>query len=207
MSANRLKITVKAAGANSALARLRRASADMQPVYAAVGRAVLTRVQMSFRGAQSPWGEPWAPLRWRAPRTTNSGTGLSRTGRAQARANAAGRAGQPLRDTGRLLRSFTAAPDREGVTVGTNARTASGVPYAAVHQFGATIVPRRGKFLVFPGPDGGLVFAKRVTIPARPFLPQRTPGGPVILPPAWAAAVTGTLRRAFLRQAGAGGRV
>lgn len=40
---------------------------------------------------------------------------------------------------------------------------------AFVHQYGAVIVPRVKKFLVFMV-DGVLRFAKKVTIPARPFI-------------------------------------
>jgi len=205
--ASRLIIRVQRSGADSALEKLRRVSADMRPVYGAVGRAMLTRVQMCFRSAKSPWGDPWAPLRFRAIRRNNEGTSASRTGRQQALANARGTPGQPLRDTGRLMRSFVSEPDATGVTVGTKARTKSGAPYAAVHQFGATIFPKKGRFLVFPGPDGGLIFAKRVTIPARPFFPQRSRGAPVILPPAWARSAVQALRAAYLRAAGAGDRV
>lgn len=41
--------------------------------------------------------------------------------------------------------------------------------FAHVHQFGATIVPKSARFLVFPV-SGGKAFAKKVTIPARPFV-------------------------------------
>jgi phage gpG-like protein len=48
----------------------------------------------------------------------------------------------------------------------------SGMIYAAVHQFGATIVPKSAKALHFQLGLGGVreVFAKSVTIPARPYL-------------------------------------
>jgi phage gpG-like protein len=48
--------------------------------------------------------------------------------------------------------------------------------YAAVHQFGATITPKSKKVLVFTAPDGTKVFAKKVTIPARPFFPVTDSG-------------------------------
>jgi len=75
------------------------------------------------------------------------------------------RRGEPLRDTGRLQRSITARADASGVVIGTNLKQ------APVHQFGATINAKPGRRLVFPGPGGRLIFAKRVTIPARPFMP------------------------------------
>ena len=47
--------------------------------------------------------------------------------------------------------------------VGTN------VIYAAIQEFGGTITPKNGPFLVFMI-DGELVFARQVTIPARPYM-------------------------------------
>lgn len=101
------------------------------------------------------------------------------------------RRGQPLRDTGRLNRSIVSRADSDGVTVGT------GVKYAPVHQFGATIVPRKARRLVFPGPNGQLIFARKVTIPARPFMPLRKGQQVVALPPAWSADVVRALRSYF----------
>ena len=104
------------------------------------------------------------------------------------------RKGQPLRDTRRLESSITSNPDNDGVTIGTN------LIYAPVHQFGATIVPVKAKRLVFPGPNGKLIFAKKVTIPARPFMPIKG-SGVVELPPDWSKAVTAALRAYFKKAA------
>lgn len=60
-------------------------------------------------------------------------------------------------------------------TSGTNLNNATAVmfwsqqvaKYIKVHEFGATIVPKNGKFLRFRGRDGGFVFMRSVTIPAR----------------------------------------
>jgi phage gpG-like protein len=103
------------------------------------------------------------------------------------------RKGQPLRDTGRLQRSITSKPDAKGVTVGTN------VKYAKTHQFGATIVPVKAKRLVFPGPNGRLIFAKKVTIPARPFMPIQKGQEVVALPPAWSADVVRAIKAYFTK--------
>lgn len=43
------------------------------------------------------------------------------------------------------------------------------VPYARIHEEGGTILPKRGKYLVFKGSRGWAKVTK-VTIPARPFL-------------------------------------
>jgi len=72
-----------------------------------------------------------------------------------------------------ILRSTNALSG--GITFRTNAAASevavgSLMEYAAVHQFGATIVPKTpGGRLAFRTADG-LVFAKAVTIPARPYL-------------------------------------
>ena len=106
------------------------------------------------------------------------------------------RKGQPLRDTGRLNRSIVSSVDATGVTVGTN------VKYAPVHQFGATIVPKNKPRLVFKGPGGKLIFAKKVTIPARPFRPLRR-DAQVALPPAWALLVLRSIK-SYLQTAASG---
>lgn len=48
-------------------------------------------------------------------------------------------------------------------------RWGSNLIYAAIHQTGGTILPKKGRYLVFAGLDG-MVFAERVTLPARPYL-------------------------------------
>ena len=54
--------------------------------------------------------------------------------------------------------------------MGDEVRIGSGLVYAAIHQLGGTIEPKSASRLVFPGVGGGLVFARRVTLPARPYL-------------------------------------
>jgi phage gpG-like protein len=49
------------------------------------------------------------------------------------------------------------------------ARWGSGVVYARIHQFGGVITPVNGKALVF-NLGGKKVFAKKVTMPARPYV-------------------------------------
>jgi phage gpG-like protein len=100
------------------------------------------------------------------------------------------RRGEPLRDTGRLQRSITARADASGVVIGTNLKQ------APVHQFGATINAKPGRRLVFPGPGGALIFAKRVTIPARPFMPLVS-RNKVELPPDWELSASRALRDYF----------
>ena len=77
----------------------------------------------------------------------------------------ANRAGTPiLKQTGRnLLDSIASSSDEESATWGATWE------YAHVHQEGAVIEPKTAKVLVFQGPNGK-VFARRVTVPARPFI-------------------------------------
>lgn len=65
--------------------------------------------------------------------------------------------------SGGLLDSIDHTVKGDSVEVG------SSKEYAAVHQFGAIIVPVEAKNLVFTI-GGTLIFAKKVTIPARPWL-------------------------------------
>lgn len=61
------------------------------------------------------------------------------------------------------------AVDTKGVTIGSDR------PYAAIHQLGGIIRPKKAKALVFTI-GGKTIFAKQVKIPARPFFPF-TPDG------------------------------
>ncbi len=101
------------------------------------------------------------------------------------------RDGQPLRNTGLLMNSVTHLVRGNSVEIGTN------VPYAPVHQFGARIEPKRARFLVFRDGQGGWIRARKVEVPARPFLP--TDG----LPDDWERSVLDVLSQSIMRQAGA----
>lgn len=210
-----LKIDVDGKVAEKRISAILASLDDLAPVYGVIGNALLNRVRLCFKLGIDPWGKPWSPIRWRAAavksapmkkdkqvvgysqaRDKDGRLVLTAKGKAQQKANAAARAGtgsagQPLRDTGRLERSITQRADGNGVTIGTNLRQ------ARIHQFGGVIKAKPGKRLVFPGPDGELIFAKRVTIPARPYLPLKRNGAETVvaLPPAWSAIATSALKR------------
>lgn len=74
------------------------------------------------------------------------------------------RGGKILTDSAGLQRSIDSAVTRDSVYVGTNKK------YAAPHQFGAVIKPKKGKYLKFKTPGGGWVSVKQVTIKKRAFL-------------------------------------
>jgi len=67
-------------------------------------------------------------------------------------------------DTGDLLSSITESWTTNEAAVGAEASGGAAI-YAAIHQFGGTITPRKAGALSF----GGKLFAS-VTIPARPYL-------------------------------------
>lgn len=95
-----------------------------------------------FNKTQSaPDGTPWKP-----------------SGRVQERG------GKTLLWHNHLVNSITADYGDDFAEWGTNST------YAAIHQFGGEIRPTSAKALVFKAPDGSFVRAKKVTIPARPFL-------------------------------------
>jgi phage virion morphogenesis protein len=109
---------------------------ELAQVLAAEAREL---VDEGFATSTAPDGSSWDPLKQRA--------------------------GQPLRDTGRLQRSYTSSVTNRGFSIGTNTR------YAVTHQEGRTIVPVRAKMLRWS--VGGKTFtAKKVEIPARPMVPD-----------------------------------
>ena len=63
--------------------------------------------------------------------------------------------------------AYSVDESSSSVTVG------SALKYARIHQFGGVIVPKNKKFLRFPIGGGQFMFAKRVVLPARPFVVLR----------------------------------
>jgi len=114
--------------------------ADLTPLFREVGARVVSSTQLRFEAGRAPDGTPWKPsLRARTE------------------------AGQTLQQNGDLKRSVVYAAEPRRAVVGTNVR------YAAVHQFGATVRAKKGRFLRFQI-GKRTVFKPMVVIPARPFL-------------------------------------
>lgn len=154
------RITVDDRDVVEALNRLIAIGETPAPALDAVGRVLKTRIQQGFVTSTAPDGTPWAPLK--------------------------SRVGQPLRNRGHLMNSIDYRVDGNSVEVGTN------LSYAPTHHFGAVIEPKPGKFWQSQRPNyrsgstttvtqpaklafmvnGKLVFAKKVTIPERPFMPE-----------------------------------
>lgn len=167
-----IKVSAQAQAVAAKFKELSSTSPQMLRALEAFARVLRTRVQLAFRQGKSPSGKAWPALKFRQ--------------------------GQPLRDTGRLYGSIVARRDGDGVVVGTNLKLPNnGNSLGAVHQFGMTIKPKTKPFLVFPvAGKKGFVFARQVTIPARPFMPLDSQGE-VALPPAWEKAAVASMARAL----------
>lgn len=153
-----IEVIVADGGLSGALRRLGGLGARPRPVMAAAARVVGASTEARFDASKGPGGIAWKPIWSRQPK-----------GKQKQVAPAMRKSGKPLVDTGSLRRSIKSTVDDNSAFIGPDGSGTS--KFAAVHQFGATITPKKaGGLLVFAGPDGGLIFAKSVTIPARPFL-------------------------------------
>ncbi|MGH8326615.1 MAG: phage virion morphogenesis protein [Steroidobacteraceae bacterium] len=127
----------------AAVAAIERLIALRMQVMRPIGIALVQTTQERFRAARDPFGQPWAPLN-PAYAAVKRGPGI-------------------LRERGMLMRSITYRAGVDEVEVGSNRR------YAAIHQFGGTIVPKSARALRFRL-GRRVVYARAVTIPQRPYL-------------------------------------
>lgn len=163
---NRVKVELDDGVLKQKLAELEQGAAAPKEMLQAIGRSVVTRIRLGFKTGRSPQGARWAPLKWRL--------------------------GQPLRDKGHLQASVVAnPPTADGIEIGTNK------VQARLQHFGGEVVPKNGPHLVFKNQlSGGLVFAKKVVLPARPFMPVND-SGQIDIPPAWEAGMLAIVKRHF----------
>lgn len=173
-----------------ALNSLKSAMDDMYPVMDKIGDALQNEIRLQLGQGETPWGEPFEPLK----RPRKSGRWRER----------------PLNDTRtHIYDRITHNADRDSVSIGMNENEDIG----AIHQFGGTThhaeqsrlqgfkvnmktgrsrFARTGKANFEQWTSRG---AYDVDIPARPFLPIRN--GQVDLPPAWAAEVEKRIKAAL----------
>lgn len=144
-----------------------------EELFSDIGIEITELTRQGFTAGLSPYGDAWKSSLFRA--------------------------GQPLRDTGRLMNSITFLANGEGVDIGTN------VCHASIHQFGAIIRAKPGQpgenacgmrkgtsYLVFKGNGNSFIRAKEVNIPARPFLADERG-----LPENWKQSVLKVISRHF----------
>jgi len=154
------------------LAAITLAGLNLDEAAEEIGQDFVSLVRLGFRLSEDPYGNKWEALKMRK--------------------------GKPLEDTGHLRQSFTAETTSKSIVVGTN------TPYAATHHFGAVIVPLKATRLqskVGSKKSGQehqslawkvkdvWYFAKKVTIPARPMIPNESDG----LPEKWQDVAIETL--------------
>lgn len=137
----RFSLTLQDDGVQGALREAEQRAGDLFPLMDAIAGVMERRAQASFEEQRAPDGTPWTP---------------------SGRARATGQLTLVL--SGQLLRSITSGATADEAFAGSN------LIYAGVHQSGAVIRAKGGGKLAFTAPDGRLVFADQVTIPARPFL-------------------------------------
>lgn len=106
--------------------RLNQFNADKFQLYDEIGAELSHRVQVRFLNGVDVDGNPWK-VSWRAKLQGRNGVGVGAT----------------LRDTGRLMNSYTHNVLGSGVEVGTN------VEYAPYLHFGAKILPKNGQYITF----------------------------------------------------------
>ncbi len=147
MAGTAIKVVVEDAGVRRAMRRLGRQNSELvQSALKNIGEQLLKSTRKRFDDGVDPAGQPWAPLNpaYKAGKKGNKilvGAGMR----------------------GGLLGTIVYLVTGSRLMIGTNK------VYAAIHQFGGVIQPRSGGYLVFRL-GGRLVHAKKVTIPARPFL-------------------------------------
>jgi phage virion morphogenesis protein len=131
-----------------ALKRLGQISTNPKPLLKRLGVALVDTTHQRFLDAKGPDGEKWQKLNPLYATVEKKGPGILRESAMR----------------GGLMGSITFKVDgNSGVRIGSNKI------YAAVHQFGAVIVPVHAKSLVFRI-GARVIYANRVVIPARPYL-------------------------------------
>ncbi|WP_417436578.1 phage virion morphogenesis protein [Hoeflea sp.] len=143
MSGVSITMQIRDAEVRRGFRKLERLMTDTTPVMAAIGTGLVGTTHMRFVTQTDPEGQAWAALN---------------TGYAADKRNS-----RILTESGRLRDSINSRPGNDEVLVGTN------VIYAAIHQFGGTILPKAGTHLWFRI-GGALIRAAKVTLPARAFL-------------------------------------
>lgn len=141
-----IRIEARIGEARQVLGRLRGLAESPLPLMEIAGGILENSTRGRFAEQHGPGGIPWP---------------MSRRAEIQG--------GRTLIDKGGLLASITSRASESRVEWGVMAKTPS-AKHAASHQFGVTIRPKKGPYLIFRGADGHVVFARSVTLPARPFL-------------------------------------
>ncbi|QCI65638.1 phage virion morphogenesis protein [Phreatobacter stygius] len=139
-----ITISINSATADAMLADLAGRTSNLPGALKNIGETLVKVQRRRFMTGTDPQGKKWAPL---SPLTVEL----------------RGSSGPVLNRSGRLMNSSAYQVSGSTLHVGLNTID------AAVHQFGATIVPKKAPILAIPS-KGGFVFLKKAVIPARPIV-------------------------------------
>jgi phage virion morphogenesis protein len=128
--------------ANRVLGRAVAKVAERQELANTLGEQLVSSTIERFEEGAGPDGKKWEP---------------------SARAELEN--GQTLVDNGHLKGSINYEASPTAIAVGTTDEIKG-----AIHQFGGTITPKKAGALKFSVPGGGFVQAKKVQMPARPYI-------------------------------------
>jgi phage virion morphogenesis protein len=142
--------------------------------YEKMKRSIMAQIirqkDMVFQREVSPDGNQWAKLSQMAEERRNEKRSKNPVKNENGEVKYAFH--KVLQDTGTLRNSVSAPVAPHGIrsTIGDEVQVGTNLNYAATHQYGADIRPTKAKALAIPMAGGGVVFAKHVRIPSRPFL-------------------------------------
>lgn len=147
-------ITVKDEGVRGALQALAARVHDMAPVLDTIGTGIIERTKRRFDTSTAPDGTAWAPnsaatLAMLSERLAGSKSNVKKNGSLNAKGQRALAGKKPLIGESKDLRT-----QFHSLVVGNTLTVSSSPVYAAIQQFGG----KAGR-------------GRKVTIPARPFLP------------------------------------
>lgn len=146
-------ITVDSKAVQAKLKELSEHVKNMNPVLQTIGEGIVERTKRRFDTSTDPAGIPWdkhedATLAMLSKRLAGSKSNVKKNGSLNAKGQRAYANKKLLVDTGFLRQQIVQSATSDALTVSATAK------YAAIHQFGG----KAGR-------------GKKVTIPARPFLP------------------------------------
>lgn len=150
------EITIDDSEVKAALTALAARIDNMQPVMQEIGEDIMERTKRRFGTSTGPDGQRWQPNAASTVLAAIARMGSKarlKNGNLSKKAQKTLAGKRVLVDTGDLAREFEVKSTSRSVTVG------NGMDYSAIHQFGG----QAGK-------------GKKITIPARPFLPVTSSG-------------------------------
>ena len=150
------EITIDDGEVKAALTALAARIDNMQPVMQEIGEDIMERTKRRFGTSTGPDGQRWQPNAASTVLAAIARMGSKarlKNGNLSKKAQKTLAGKKVLVDTGDLAREFEVKSTSRSVTVG------NGMDYSAIHQFGG----QAGK-------------GKKITIPARPFLPVTSSG-------------------------------